>query len=178
MTTLENLAKDVAEIRQGVQDIDKRVGNLEQDRDSGEVAVTAVAGRLDFVAGGVEGSPPPGVSLPEWISGISGSPGIVVDAGKARATPCIRMELGEGDPPLVYSPGIIGPLDEEQQALYCQEGYEDRSLSEAHQERLRAMSEAARECSVEAREVAPTEQIEAYFGCMGRELKAGGHDTW
>ena len=118
--------------------------------------------------------PPPGMTLAEWVSGISGSPGIVVDPGVARSTPCIRLSLGEGSHPLVYSRGIIGAMDEGQEALYCQEGYEDREASAAQKERLAAMKQAAQTCSQEAGGATTQEHLESYFSCLGRELKRQG----
>lgn len=121
---------------------------------------------------GVEG--PPGLATAEWSSGAFGSPGFLTDPGRARSTSCIRLELGEGHAPLVYSKGIVGALDEEQQALYCQEGYVDRAITEAQRQRLQAMATAAHECSVEAKAAEPQEHMAAYFSCLGRELKAKG----
>lgn len=115
--------------------------------------------------------PVPGESMSEWVSGIGGSPGILIDPGLARATKCTRIDLGAGRKPLVYSPGIIGALDEGQEVLYCQEGMVQREASPAQLAHLQAMSEAAKTCSVEAKAVAePREHIEAYFSCLGREL--------
>ncbi len=113
----------------------------------------------------------PGESMSEWVSGIGGSPGIVIDPGLARATKCTRIDLGPGRKPLIYSPGIIGALDEGQEVLYCQEGMVEREASPAQLAHLQAMSEAAKTCSVEAKAVTePREHIEAYFSCLGREL--------
>jgi len=100
-----------------------------------------------------------------------GSDGYVVDAGLARATKCTRIDLGAGRKPLVYSPGIIGALDEGQEILYCQEGFIEREASEAQLEHIQAMSDAAEVCSTEASDVTdPKSHINAYFTCLGREL--------
>jgi len=111
--------------------------------------------------------------LAEWVSGIGGSPGIVVDADEAKAHPCIRMVLRPGHE-LVYAKGIIGPLDDAQKALYCQQGYVERQPTEKQKARMQAMSDAAKLCRVES--VAPTteEHLVRYFSCLGRELKAKG----
>ena len=170
MTTMEQLAQSVEALNRGLADLDRRMGGLEQGGTMpGGVTVEAVEAQVDIVGAQVTGTPPPGMSIPEWISSLSGSPGIVVDPGKARSTSCIRMELGEGHKPLIYSPGIVGALDEEQQALYCQEGYEERHITPKQQERLEAMSTAAKLCS---------KHIDSYFACLGRELKAKGQETW
>lgn len=173
MSTLEQLAQSVA-------DLDRRMGELEQGGASrGDVTVETVEAQIEIVGAQVTGTPPPGMSIPEWISSISGSPGIVVDPGKARSTPCIRMELGEGRKALVYSPGIVGALDEEQQALYCQEGYEERPITPKQRERLEAMGTAAKLCSLESTESPDASRlIDDYFACLGRELKAVGQETW
>lgn len=120
---------------------------------------------------------PPGLTTAEWAPGAFGSPGFVTDPGRARSTPCIRLELGEGHAPLVYSKGIVGALDEEQQALYCQEGYVDRAITEAQRDRLQAFATAAHECSTEAKAAEPQQHMAAYFSCLGRELKAQGVET-
>ena len=119
----------------------------------------------------------PGLTSAEWAPGAFGSPGFVMDPGRARSTPCIRLELGEGHAPLVYSKGVVGVLDDEQQALYCQEGYVDRPITEAQRARLEAFAMAAHECSTEAKAAAPEELLPAYFSCLGRELKAKGVET-
>ena len=124
--------------------------------------------------------PPPGQSLADWLSSLGGSPGLVVDPGTARATSCIALELDASHPPRVYSKGIIGPLDEEQQALYCQEGIEHRPLSPEQRERMEIMAQAAPRCSEATKplEDKGMERIEAYLGCMATELKSRGHESW
>jgi hypothetical protein len=169
--TLDELAQEVTTLSQRVATIE------EGQRSLREIRVEAMAG--EFIAGSIEGSPPPGISVTDWLSGIGGSPGIIVDPGKARSTPCLRIQLGEGRRPLIYSQGIIGALDEEQQALYCQEGYEDKPITEKQQQRIAAMEQASKLCSDETNNVDDTSRrIETYFSCLGRELKSRGHEAW
>ena len=121
--------------------------------------------------------PPPGVSVAEWVSGLNGSPGIVVDPGIARSTPCLALELGDGYKPLVYSKGIVGALDEDQVDLYCQEGLETREASPKQRARLEALREASHECHIEAepeKEHGSQAHLEAYFACLGKELRTRG----
>jgi hypothetical protein len=171
-----------------LQELDTRVTELEQHvaRLSGEhveiveatVSPTGeVKEELHAELVKAEG-PPPGMTVTEWLSSMTGSPGIVVDPTKARATPCIRMELGEGRKDLVYSEGIIGALDEEQKALYCQEGYTEREVTPAQRERIETMERAAKSCSTETEHLEAPERIHSYFACLGRELKSKGQEVW
>ncbi len=121
--------------------------------------------------------PPPGMSLSEWVSGINGSPGILVDRDVAMATPCLRIELGPGERPLVYSNGIVGALDEEQQEIFCARGVETKQASPEQKARLGIMREAAHTCSREAAGETTQEHLENYFMCLGRELRNKGMDT-
>jgi len=117
----------------------------------------------------------PGEQVSEWVSGIGGSPGIVVDEAKALSTECIRINLGEGHKPLVYSAGIVGALDIDEQAKYCKLGYIEHQASEAQKARLDALANAAHICSIETKGAAGTqEHLTRYFSCLGRELKNTG----
>ncbi|RJO60343.1 MAG: hypothetical protein C4542_09635 [Dehalococcoidia bacterium] len=111
-------------------------------------------------------------SVAEWVTGAD-DPGIVVDAGLARTTPCIRYELGAGKS-LVFSRGIVGPLDEEQQALYCQNGIEVRVPTPGQQSRLQAMRSAATTCRIAAQGTNTREYLQSFFSCLGKELKDKG----
>jgi len=126
---------------------------------------------------GAEG-PSPGQSVSEWIHGLFGSPGLVIDEERALATPCIRIELGEGRRPLVYSHGVIGALDDEQKEAYCQAGYIERELSERQRERLATMEVASKKCSAETIGDTGREHIQRYFTCLSKELKSTGQEAW
>ncbi len=118
--------------------------------------------------------PVPGESLSEWVSALMGDTGIVADPGLARSTPCLEVELGGGDH-LIFSRGVIGPLDEGQQALYCQNGTVPRPLSEPQRTRVGAMREASRVCKVADYEE-DEHPLDGFFSCMGRELRAQNAD--
>jgi len=139
------------------------------DVDGHPVRPTAVLGTLQGEKC-IADAPLPGETLSEWVSGIGGEPGIVVDPGLARTTACTRIDLGPGQKGLVYSPGIIGALDDEQQALYCQAGTIDREATAGQRAHLQAMSEAAKICALQGSQTDPRERLEAYFSCLGREL--------
>jgi len=120
----------------------------------------------------------PGELVADWVSGVSGSPGIVVDPGVARSTPCTRIDLGDGMKALVFSKGIIGALDKEQQALYCQLGYTEQEATPKQRERISNLSQAAKLCSAETAGIVHTEEhLTKYFSCLGRELRAKGEST-
>lgn len=119
--------------------------------------------------------PPPGQTLEDWLSSVTGSPGFVVDPGAARDTPCIKVEFETGGGALVYSKGIRGALDEEQQALYCQQGYEVRPISKEQKARAEALRTSSHVCYDETKEVPEfKERLGNYYTCIGRELRAKG----
>lgn len=119
--------------------------------------------------------PPPGQTLEDWLSSVTGSPGFVVDPGTARDTPCIKVEFDSGGRALVYSKGIRGALDEEQQALYCQQGYEVRQLTEQQKARAEALRISSHVCYDETKGVPEfKERFGNYYSCLGRELRAKG----
>ncbi len=172
-------------------DMQQEIGDLKSRMDDLDAKINALLGphtqevlqSVDPAGAVVEGphteiilseGPPPGMSPADWLSGINGSPGILVDPGIARSTPCLRLELGANYRPLVYSKGIVGALDEEQEDLYCQEGYESRQATPEQVERIEALREAAHDCSVEAHGDTTEQHIQAYFSCLGKELRSRG----
>lgn len=172
--------------------LDDRLDALQHKMDDLEARVAALAGphiEVSTAAYGptgelVEGphaeivaaeGPPPGQSVAEWISTLHDLPGFVIDPGRARSTPCIRAELPGGEKPIIFSPGISGPLNEEQQALYCQSGYEDYRPSEERWKRMVALHESANVCATESRGLpSEEERMIGYHACMGRELRQRG----
>jgi len=122
--------------------------------------------------------PPPGQSIAEWVSAIGGSPGFVVDPGIARSTPCIGYDLGPGHKPLVYSKGIRGPLDDEQQALYCQEGTALKEMTEKQRQRMEAFSTAASLCGHQASGTDTRSDLDNFWDCMGKESRKLGVEPW
>lgn len=119
-----------------------------------------------------EGPEPWHDSATDFLPSMDGSPGIVVDEGVARATPCTRFDLGEGKE-LMFSKGVVGGLDEGQKALFCPEVV-TKPLSEAQRQRLQAWRESAAVCKVEIADVPKGEQLPPWLACMSRELNARG----
>lgn len=119
----------------------------------------------------VEALATPGAQLADWLPHMYGSPGIVVDEGLARSSPCIRMMLKER--PLVWSKGIVGALDEKQQALYCGE-YIEKELTPAVKERIAAWHTATEVCKAEVESQEPgLDRMERWWGCMSRQASGG-----
>jgi len=97
-----------------------------------------------------------------------GSPGIVVDEARAKASPC-RCYL---DRKLCFSKGIIGALSEEQKKIYCPttETLESPRL----ERRLKGWMEAKTICKAEIEPIPKGERLEPWLSCMSRELGARG----
>jgi hypothetical protein len=166
-------------------DVDSRIQNIESKINALEMMVsdklpdfTALpflneAPATEAVAQPTE--PIPGQNVAEWVSRIGGSPGIVVDEDLAKTTPCLRIDLGDGMSPLIFSKGIVGALDEKQIGQYCTLGFLDKSATPQQLTRLQSMSEAAHVCHVDTQSMAGTpEHLKAYFSCLGKELKKKG----
>lgn len=105
---------------------------------------------------------------------LHGSPGIVVDVERAKATPCKCVEYAPGKR-LAWSPGIIGALTDEQETLYCPTMVHIERPGTV--ERMRKWQEAVDVCKAELATIpeAPgQERVGAWIGCMSRELKARG----
>lgn len=100
-----------------------------------------------------------------------GSPGIVVDEAKAKATPCrcIEYKLGKK---LCFSKGIVGALSDEQEEIYCPtvEALESPGL----EKRLKDWRGAVEICKAEIAEIPKGERLEPWLKCMSRELAATG----
>jgi hypothetical protein len=166
-------------------DVDNRIANLESKITSLEMMVGDKF--PDFTAlPFLDVSPPsdappqttepiPGQNVAEWVSRIGGSPGIVVDDDLAKTTPCLRIDLGDGMSPLVFSKGIVGALDEKQIGQYCTLGFLDKSATPQQLTRLQSMSEAAHTCHIDTQELSGSpDHLKAYFSCLGKELKKKG----
>lgn len=97
--------------------------------------------------------------------------GYVVDEREALDSPCLRRELRRGGD-IVFSKGIVGPLDVEQQARYCSAGYETLPLTERQEEQLNRFAEAAHACKGEEGDEPKGQRFPAYLSCMERELRA------
>ena len=108
----------------------------------------------------------------DFLPQMEGSPGIIVDEGVARATPCTRFDLGE-ESELVFSKGVVGALDEGQKALFCPETV-TKPLTPEQEKRLRGWRDSADTCKQEIAEVPKGDKLEPWLTCMSRELKAQG----
>ncbi len=108
----------------------------------------------------------------DFLDHLNGGDGIVVNEALARESPCVAFELGARK--LVFSKGVVGALDESQQALYCPTT-ETRPLSAKQTERLRAFRESAESCRVMTAELAKGERLSPFLRCMETELRQRGH---
>ena len=106
---------------------------------------------------------------------MSGSPGIIVDEGVARASACTRFDLGGGSE-LIFSKGVIGALDEGQKALLCTETV-TKPLSPEQERRLRGWREAAATCKGEIADLPDGKKVKPWLLCMSRELKGKGMEV-
>lgn len=102
---------------------------------------------------------------------IEGSPGIVVDEGVAKATPCRCIEYRPGKK-LCFSKGIVGALSDEQEKLYCPT--EEKLESPGLEKRLENWMGSVDICKAEIAKIPLGERLKPYLSCMSRELKARG----
>jgi len=107
---------------------------------------------------------------------LHGSPGIVVDEEKAKRTACKYVEYKPGKR-LVWSPGIIGALTDEQERMYCPTMLAVERPGTV--ERMRKWQEAVDTCKLEIASIPEAkgeERMTAWMRCMSRELTARGID--
>ena len=102
---------------------------------------------------------------------IHGSPGIVVDEARAKASSCRCVEYKPGKK-LCFSKGIVGALSDEQEKLYCStiEEMESPGL----EKRLKSWQGAVTICKAEIEPIPKGERLEPWLLCMSRELSARG----
>lgn len=117
------------------------------------------------------GGATPGVI--DFLGQHRGSPAYVVDEAAARDSPCVAYEVATKRR-LVFSPGVLGALDEEQEALYCTR-VEQRHLSPAQHRRLEDLAAAADTCKLQVAEAPSDQRLEPYLACLEAELKERGH---
>lgn len=101
-----------------------------------------------------------------------GSPGLVVDEARAKASPCSCFAYKGKD--LCWSNGIIGLLTQPQQNVYCVAGkiYKEQP---ALTERYARFAEAAERAHKEIESMPKgTERLEVWLAAMGRELAKEG----
>lgn len=101
-----------------------------------------------------------------------GSPGLVIDEARARATPCSCFTYKGKD--LCWSKGIIGMLGQPQQEAYCVAGKAYKAQPKLA-ERYTTFAEAAGEAHKKI-EAMPRgrERLETWLGAMGEELTKRG----
>lgn len=97
-----------------------------------------------------------------------GSPGLVVDEARAKASPCSCFTYKGKD--MCWSRGIIGMLAQPQQDIYCVAGkaYEARPALTRRYETFAAAAEEAHK-KIEAMP-SGVERLEVWLGAMGEEL--------
>jgi len=98
-----------------------------------------------------------------------GSPGIVVDEGIARNTPCRCVDS------ICFSKGIVGALSKAQQEWACNPRAELKSP--ALRQRVERFREAASTCKTRLEQNVPTDgsrRLEFWIECMGQELRGRG----
>ena len=181
MKSLEDLDKDVGSLQDKMRQMDEKIEVLYGEHVhliGGEITSTGEIVQEPHAEVVAAEGPPPGQSVSDWISGLFGSPGIVIDEERALSTPCIKIELGEGRRPLVYSHGVIGGLDDQQKELYCRPGYIEREITPKQRERLATMEFAAKKCSSEGVGPPGREHIQQFFTCLSKELKSKGQEAW
>ncbi len=101
-----------------------------------------------------------------------GSPGIVLDEARARATPCSCFTYKGKD--LCWSRSIIGMLSQPQQQVYCVAGKAYKEQPKLV-ERYTRFAEAAERAHKEIESMPKgTERLEAWLSAMGRELSSEG----
>lgn len=97
---------------------------------------------------------------------IHGSPGLVVDAEAAKATPCTCYAK------ICFSKGIVGALSESQKTWACNPRIE-RS-SPGMERRLSNWQKAVGVCKAEIERYPEGEKLEPWLECMGEELRSRG----
>lgn len=105
---------------------------------------------------------------------LHGSPGIVVDEERAKASACKCVEYAPGKR-LAWSPGIIGALTDEQEKRYCPTMLHIERPGTVG--RIRRWQESVDVCKGELAKVPEAtgeERAIAWMRCMKRELSARG----
>lgn len=137
-----------------------------------EVAV--MQARIDVIERRVAVIEHDGRQRPTFADGVAqaltDSPGIVVDEGIARATPCECLELaGGGESDECYSKGVVGRLDEGQRALYC-----NPRLDVAPEAGARARAAMYDTCGRQVKALPPGDRLAPFFSCIDKEQRARG----
>jgi len=102
----------------------------------------------------------------------AGSPGAVLDEATAKASPCSCFTYKGKD--MCWSRGIVGMLNQDQQAVYCVAGkaYKARpALTKRYERFAEAAEEAHRKIEAMPKGMP---RLEAWLGAMGEELSKRG----
>lgn len=105
---------------------------------------------------------------------LHGSPGIVVDEERAKASACKCVEYQPGKR-LCWSPGIVGALTDEQESTYCPTMLEIERPGTV--QRMRRWQDSVDVCKAElARipEASGEQRMTTWLRCMSRELQRRG----
>lgn len=127
----------------------------------------------DDAAEQLHGDPLHGPSL---IDVLPRGPAYVVDEDRARnpESACLVREVrtldGEGYERVVFKDGMVGPLDPEQEILYCERS-ETGKLTPAQEKRLERLVQAARTCEGEVAPDPDQQAVQPYLTCVERELR-------
>lgn len=107
-------------------------------------------------------------SLIDFLGGAG--PARVTDEELARDSPCLVAELQRGGS-IVFSQGAVGPLDEEQQRLYCETGRETLQLTPEQEQRLQDLADSSTTCDAQVRDLEAGERLDPYLACMDAEMR-------
>jgi len=105
---------------------------------------------------------------------IHGSPGLVVDEARARATSCKCVEYAPNKR-LCWSAGIIGAMTDEQEREYCPTTYDISRPGTV--ERMRKWRESVDACKGELAKIPNAtgeERVTTWLRCMSSALSAKG----
>jgi len=108
--------------------------------------------------------------LTHLVPEVHGTPGIVIDEAKAKATPCRCFTYREK--PYCYSPGVIGMLGTDQQKVYCPSI--EYTVKPGIKERFTKFREAAEEAHKKIETLPKGERLIPWLESMGKELRKRG----
>ncbi|MBW2672525.1 MAG: hypothetical protein JRD89_03795 [Deltaproteobacteria bacterium] len=105
------------------------------------------------------------------IPEVHGTPGIVVDEARAKATPCNCFTYRDKD--YCYSPGIIGMMDPDQVQAYCPTKQFD-TVRPGIKERFAKFREAAEEAHKKIEAIPKGERLIPWLEAMSQSLAKRG----
>lgn len=117
-----------------------------------------------------------GTKIENWMQEAFNAPGtidgIVVDEGKARESDCRRIALGDSSH-LVYSKGIVGALNHDQEKLYCT-NITDVDIPPEVAARTKILRDATIICQEQVHDLPADERLAIFMPCLVREAKKKG----